>query len=55
MDKHRDVSGDDDPDLGREVLEDDDAELAAFFAGEGLSGPLVPDGGKGLIIIDEEA
>lgn len=36
----------DDADLGREVLGDDDPELAAFFTGEDLSGPLVPDGGK---------
>ena len=36
----------DDADLGRTVLEDDDPELARFFAGEDLSGPPVADGGK---------
>jgi hypothetical protein len=38
-----------DADLGREVLGDDDPELARFFAGEDLSSPYpVPGGGKGL-------
>lgn len=32
-----------------ELVGDDDPELARFFAGEDLSGPPVPDGGKGLI------
>lgn len=32
-----------------ELLGDDDPELARFFAGEDMSGPPVPDGGKGLI------
>lgn len=32
-----------------ELVGDDDPELARFFAGEDLSAPLVPDGGKGLI------
>lgn len=36
----------DDADLGREIVDDDDPDLAAFFAGEDLSAPLVPDGGK---------
>ena len=44
----------DDADLGRDTVDDDDPELAAFFAGEDLSAPLVPDGGKGLIINDDE-
>lgn len=45
----------DDAELGRDTVGDDDPELAAFFDGEDLSAPLVPDGGKGLIINDEEA
>lgn len=36
----------DDDDLGREPLPDDDPELAAFFAGEDLAADPVPDGGK---------
>lgn len=43
----------DDAELGRDVLTDDDPDLADFFAGEDLTAPLVPDGGKGLIINDE--
>ena len=43
----------DDAELGRDTVGDDDPELAAFFDGEDLSAPLVPDGGKGLIINDE--
>lgn len=41
-------------DLGRDLtLEDDDPELAAFFAGEDLSpAEPVPDGGKGLDAVD---
>lgn len=31
------------------LLTDDDPEMVAFFAEEDLSGPPVPDGGKGLI------
>lgn len=37
------------PDDDREIVSDDDPELARFFAGDDLSGPPVPDGGKGLI------
>lgn len=34
-------------DAGRDLtVDDDDAELAAFFAGEDLTGEPVPDGGK---------
>lgn len=36
----------DDADLGREVVGDDDLELARFFAGDDLSGPPVADGNK---------
>ena len=45
----------DDAGLGRDAVGDDDPDLAAFFAGVDLTAPLVPDGGKGLIINDEEA
>lgn len=31
------------------LLTDNDPEMAAFFRGDDLSGPTVPDGGKGLI------
>lgn len=42
-----------DEDEGRDPVDDD--ALADFFAGKDLSAALVPDGGKGLIINDEEA
>lgn len=42
-------------DLGRDLTLDDDApELAAFFAGDDLSGEPAPDGGKGLILEDPD-
>lgn len=44
----------DDDDLGREAMDDDDPELSAFFDGADLTAPLVPDGGKGLIINDAD-
>ena len=39
----------------REVLGDDAPDLARFFAGEDMTGPLVEDGGKGLTYLDAEA
>lgn len=42
----------DDDDLGR--TEVDDRDLAEFFDGADLTGPLVPDGGKGNLIYDCE-
>lgn len=44
----------DDADLGRDTVDDDDPELARFFAGADLSAALVPDGGKGLTINDDD-
>lgn len=42
-------------DLGRDLtLDDDDPELAAFFAGDDLADDPVPDGGKGLILEDPD-
>jgi hypothetical protein len=38
----------------RDVVGDDDPELARFFAGENMSGPLIEDGGKGLTYLDAE-
>lgn len=38
----------------REVLGDDAPDLARFFAGEDMTGPLVEDGGKGLTYLDAE-
>jgi len=44
------MSEEEEEDLGREALADDDIVLAAFFAGEDLSVAPVPDGGKGLVV-----
>ena len=44
----------DDDDLGRVPVGNIDQEMQRFFDGEDLSGSLVPDGGKGLIINDCE-
>jgi hypothetical protein len=38
----------------RTPLPDDDPELARFFDGDDLTGPPVPDGGKGNLIYDCE-
>ncbi len=38
----------------REIVGDDDPELARFFAGEDMTGPPVEDGGKGLTYLDAE-
>lgn len=35
-----------------EVLDDEDDELARFFAGEDMTDESVPDGGKGLASYD---
>ena len=36
----------DDAELGRETLTDDDLELAEFFSGRDMTRPPVADGGK---------
>lgn len=46
--------GDEIEEDGRLELDDTDPELAAFLAGDDLSAPLVPDGGKGLVLNDDE-